>query len=61
MRIDIVTILPEMFDAPVSALDRRPRRERDSSNVRVHDLRDWTPDRHRTTDDAPSVVAPAWS
>ncbi|GGH39539.1 tRNA (guanosine(37)-N1)-methyltransferase TrmD [Microbacterium album] len=52
MRIDIVTIFPTFFDVlGVSLLGRA--REKGLLDVRVHDLRDWTHDRHRTVDDTP--------
>ena len=52
MRIDIVTIFPEFFGVlDVSLLGRA--RERGLIDVRVHDLRDYTHDRHRTVDDTP--------
>lgn len=52
MRIDVVTIFPSFFDVlEVSLLGRA--RERGLLDVRVHDLRDWTRDRHRSVDDTP--------
>ncbi len=52
MRIDVVTIFPEYFGPlDVSLLGRA--RERGLVDVRLHDLRDWTSDAHRTVDDAP--------
>lgn len=52
MRIDIVTIFPEFFASlDVSLLGKA--RERDLVDVRVHDLRAWTHDVHRTVDDSP--------
>lgn len=52
MRVDVVTIFPEFFDVlEVSLLGRA--RERGILDVRVHDLRDFTHDRHRTVDDTP--------
>ena len=52
MRIDIVTIFPEFFGVlDVSLLGRA--RERGIIDVSVHDLRDFTHDRHRTVDDTP--------
>lgn len=52
MRIDVVTIFPAFFDVlEVSLLGRA--RGRGLIDVRVHDLRDWTHDRHRTVDDTP--------
>lgn len=53
MRIDILTILPDMFEAPMSASMLGIARERGILDLHVHDLRDWTHDRHRSTDDSP--------
>lgn len=51
-RIDVVTIFPAFFDVlEVSLLGRA--RGSGLLDVRVHDLRDWTHDRHRTVDDTP--------
>jgi tRNA (guanine-N1)-methyltransferase len=52
MRIDVVTIFPEYL-APLrqSLLGRAV--DRGLVDVRVHDLRQWTADPHRTVDDAP--------
>ena len=52
MRIDIVTIFPEFFGVlDVSLLGKA--RERGLIEVAVHDLRDFTHDKHRTVDDTP--------
>lgn len=52
MRIDVVTIFPAFFDVlEVSLLGRA--RGRGLLDIRVHDLRDHTHDRHRTVDDTP--------
>ncbi len=52
MRIDVVTIFPTFFDVlEVSLLGRA--RGAGLLDVRVHDLRDHTRDRHRTVDDTP--------
>ncbi|MBF0814854.1 tRNA (guanosine(37)-N1)-methyltransferase TrmD [Microbacterium paludicola] len=51
-RIDIVTIFPSFFDVlDVSLIGKA--REKGLLDLRVHDLRDWTHDRHRTVDDTP--------
>ncbi|GAA4228852.1 tRNA (guanosine(37)-N1)-methyltransferase TrmD [Actinomadura meridiana] len=52
MRIDIVTIFPEYFAALDISLLGKARRT-GLLDVHVHDLRDWTHDRHRTVDDTP--------
>jgi tRNA (guanine37-N1)-methyltransferase len=52
MRIDIVTIFPSFFDVlDLSLLGKA--RQTGLIEVRTHDLRDWTHDRHRTVDDTP--------
>ncbi|MBF4577796.1 tRNA (guanosine(37)-N1)-methyltransferase TrmD [Frondihabitans sp. VKM Ac-2883] len=52
MRIDIVTIFPEFFRVlDVSLLGKA--RQQKLLDARVHDLRDFTHDRHRTVDDTP--------
>jgi tRNA (guanine37-N1)-methyltransferase len=52
LRVDLVTIFPDYFGPlEVSLLGRA--RERGLLDVRVHDLRTWTDDVHRTVDDAP--------
>jgi tRNA (guanine37-N1)-methyltransferase len=52
VRIDVVSIFPSFFDAlEVSLLGRA--RGAGLLDIRVHDLRDWTSDRHRTVDDTP--------
>ena len=52
MRIDIVTIFPEFFGVlDVSLLGKA--RQSGIIDVSVHDLRDFTHDRHRTVDDTP--------
>lgn len=52
MRIDVVTIFPAIFDAlEISLLGKA--RGAGLLDIRVHDLRSWTHDRHRTVDDTP--------
>ncbi|MFD5225337.1 tRNA (guanosine(37)-N1)-methyltransferase TrmD [Microbacterium sp. NPDC058342] len=51
-RIDVVSIFPSYFDGLTLSLLGRAQ---DSGilDLNVHDLRDWTHDRHRTVDDTP--------
>jgi tRNA (guanine37-N1)-methyltransferase len=51
--VDVLTIFPGMFEGPMSASIVGLARERGLLELRFHDLRDYTHDRHRTTDDAP--------
>jgi tRNA (guanine37-N1)-methyltransferase len=53
LRIDVVTIFPRMVEAPVSEGIVQRAREASLVELHVHDLRDFTDDRHRTVDDAP--------
>jgi len=52
MRIDIITIFPEMFREVFDFGIVRRAREAKIVDVHVHDLRDFTTDKHRSTDDA---------
>ncbi len=53
MRIDVVTIFPGMFREVFEFGIVRRAREAGRLTVQAHDLRSWTKDRHRSTDDAP--------
>lgn len=53
MRINVVTIFPEFFRGPFSCGIVRRARDAGLVDLRIHDLRDWTSDRHRTVDDRP--------
>lgn len=53
MRIDILTIFPAFFDSPLREGVVFRACERGVLDIRVHDLRAWTTDKHRVTDDAP--------
>lgn len=53
MRIDIVTILPEMFEPVLGSSMLGIARQKGAVELAVHDLRQWTDDKHRTTDDYP--------
>ena len=53
MRFDIITIFPEFFAGPLDHGIVRRAREAGLVETRVHDLRAFTHDRHRTVDDRP--------
>ncbi len=53
MRIDIVTIFPEMCAGPLGLSMMGRAREKGLLDLRVHDLREWATDRHRRVDDEP--------
>ena len=51
--MDVLTIFPDWFTGPFSTSLLGKAIADGRLDVRVHDLRDWTNDRHRTVDDAP--------
>ncbi len=53
MRFDIITIFPEFFGGPLDYGIVRRAREAKLIDAHIHDLRDFTHDRHRTVDDRP--------
>lgn len=53
MRVDLFTIFPDYLAGPLAASLLGKARERGLLDVRVHDVRDWTDDRHRSVDDTP--------
>src|SRR5262245_15447741 len=53
MKFDVVTIFPRMFDAPLAEGVVARGIHAGLVDVAVHDLRDFTTDRHRVVDDVP--------
>src|SRR5256886_4023881 len=53
MKFDIITIFPGFFSGPLDYGIVRRARELGLTDYRVHDLRQFTHDRHRTVDDRP--------
>jgi tRNA (guanine37-N1)-methyltransferase len=53
MRFDVVTLFPEMFTGPMDSSILGRARQSGLIEVALHDLRDYTEDRHRTADDTP--------
>jgi len=51
MRIDIISIFPEMFGPTLAGSMLGRAQEKGLADFHVHDLRDWADGRHRTTDD----------
>ena len=52
-RIDVFTLFPGSFNGPVSESIVRRAVDRGIVEIAIHDIRDWTTDRHRTADDTP--------
>src|SRR5689334_1711277 len=53
MRIDILTLFPEICRAPLGESMMKRAQEKELIDLRVHNLRDWTTDKHHVVDDAP--------
>lgn len=53
MRIDVLSIFPGWFEGPLTSSLLGRAADDGTLDLRVHDLRDWTTDRHRSVDDAP--------
>ncbi len=53
MRIDIVTLFPEICRAPLSESMMKRAQEKQIVDLHIHNLRDWTTDKHHVVDDAP--------
>ena len=53
MKFDIVTIFPDFFRGPLDYGIVRKAREAELIDIAIHDLREFTHDRHRTVDDRP--------
>jgi tRNA (guanine37-N1)-methyltransferase len=53
MKIDIVTLFPEICHAPLSESIMKRAQEKGLVDLHIHNLRDWTRDKHHVVDDAP--------
>ncbi len=53
MKVDVLTLFPAMFVGPLDESIISRARESGRLELAIHNLRDWTHDRHRTVDDEP--------
>jgi tRNA (guanine37-N1)-methyltransferase len=53
MRIDILTLFPEICRAPLNESMMKRAQENGALELHIHNLRDWTTDKHHVVDDAP--------
>ncbi|MFI3332066.1 MAG: tRNA (guanosine(37)-N1)-methyltransferase TrmD [Rikenellaceae bacterium] len=53
MRIDILTVVPELLTSPLNESILKRAQEKGLAQVVIHNIRDYTTDKHRTTDDYP--------
>ncbi len=53
MKLDIVTLFPEICGAPLSESIMKRAQKNGIVDLHIHNLRDWTMDKHHVADDAP--------
>jgi len=53
VQVDVLTLFPRILEGPLEESILKRARERGSLTVRVHNLRDFTHDKHRVVDDKP--------
>jgi tRNA (guanine37-N1)-methyltransferase len=53
MKIDVLTLFPAMFAGPLDESIIKRARQAGLLDLQLHQLRDWTHDRHKTVDDRP--------
>lgn len=53
MRFDVFTLFPEVFDPYLNTSILQRARQRGLVDIHLHNIRDWTTDRHHITDDEP--------
>ena len=53
MKIDVLTLFPAMFAGPLDESIIMRARKKGLLDLKIHQLRDWTHDRHKTVDDRP--------
>jgi tRNA (guanine37-N1)-methyltransferase len=53
MKIDIVTLFPEICRAPLNESIMKRAQKNGIIDLHIHNLRDWTTDKHHVADDAP--------
>jgi tRNA (guanine37-N1)-methyltransferase len=53
MKIDVLTLFPAMFAGPLDESIVKRARDAGLLDLKIHHLRDWTHDRHKTVDDRP--------
>jgi tRNA (guanine37-N1)-methyltransferase len=53
MRIDILTIFPEMFEGPFKVSIIKRAKEKQIADIHIHDIRNYTTNKHKSVDDYP--------
>lgn len=53
MKVDVLTLFPEMFRGPLDESIIKRARNKKLVSINIHNLRNWTNDKHKTVDDRP--------
>jgi tRNA (guanine37-N1)-methyltransferase len=53
MKIDILTLFPDMFRGPFDESIIKRAQDKGFVEIKIHDIRDWATDKHKTVDDRP--------
>jgi tRNA (guanine37-N1)-methyltransferase len=53
MKIDILTLFPEMFNGPLDFSIVKRARDKGIVEIKIHNLRDWATDKYKSVDDHP--------
>lgn len=53
MRIDILTVLPEMIESPLGCSILKRAQDKGLAEIHIHNLRDYSTNKHRKVDDYP--------
>ena len=53
MRIDIISVLPQMLDSPINCSILKRAQDKGLVEINIHDLRDYSTNKHRKVDDYP--------
>ena len=60
MRIDIITVLPALLQGPLHHSIVKRAQDKGLVEIHLHNLRDYSDDKHKKVDDYALAVARAW-
>jgi len=61
MRIDILTVVPSLLTSPFAESIIQRAQDKGVVAIHIHDIRNWSTDKHKKVDDEPLAGSPAWS
>lgn len=60
LRLDIITVLPELIESPLNQSIIKRAQEKNIAQIFIHDLKDYSNDKHRRVDDYPFSGKQVW-